>query len=448
MQLFRTLLRKINSRSVQRLWGSAGGAASVIFSLSLVILIGSMALMIDVARVFAAKSHLANLSEATALTVARNLNFLTREELEDLVSIMTSSALRNSSVFTFNGQPFATTTIVDTEPLSGRASVTINATVPTTILRLLNFTADMKITTTVTAYQFAPDAEIVIVLEGSNEMEQSGKLIEARVAVNEFIAVFDNHRIKDTGAVFGFLPFGSELVNIAPHTDWLEEGAWPIEIPPKVPGTTDWVGDLADDRWCTTKRSGVAGTVDLTPVQARFLLVLEISKTETSEGVPHYTNITSANCRPEQIAPIAENSETIGEAVSSLRANGDVYIGRAMIWSERLLSPDWQPFWKTPIGRPTEYDDETIQKVIILVVGSANTTPDTENILFSETCDRLKSNNVTVYVVDFLAPESVTSLLTNCATTKGHYFRAENDASVSEALYAIAKFLTVVRFSG
>jgi len=448
MQFFQTQTIKNILRLASGIWVSEDGAASVIFGLALVIIIGSMALMVDVTRVFVAKSHLANFSESAALAVARNLNFLTEEELEDLATTMTASTVPNSSIFMFNSQSVTTTTVLSTELSSGLVSVTIEATVPTTLLQVFDFADEMTIAETVTAFQYAPEAEIVFVLESSSEMEQSGKLVIASTAVNEFISVFDNHRVSDTGIVFGFIPFGSELVNVAPHTDWLEEGLWPTDVPPNVSGTSDWVGELAEDRWCVLTRSGDAGTLDVTPAHTRFPLVLEILKTEIEGDVAHYSNITSTDCRSEPIISLTENTEIILQLTSSLAGNGEAYSGRAMIWAERMLSPDWQPYWQTTEGPPTEYDDEDIQKVVILVTGSANTAPDTENSLFSEACDRMKSNDVTVYVVDFLAPDSIAEILTNCATSKGHYFRAENEASVSEALYAIAKFLTVVKFSG
>lgn len=128
--------------------------------------------------------------------------------------------------------------------------------------------------------------------------------------------------------------------------------------------------------------------------------------------------------------------------------SGDVYAGRAMVWAERILSPAWQPFWQTTIGTPSGYENEAFKKVVIFIVGSANTSPETEDGLFIDVCDRLKTNGAAIYVIDYLAPRSFTELLEDCAMTKGHYFRVENDANVSEALFAIAKFLTVVRFSG
>ncbi|USG63045.1 Tad domain-containing protein [Sneathiella marina] len=446
MQLSQNRQIKKHISLTQTLGTSETGAISVIFGLSLAILIGTMALMIDVARVFTVKSHLVNFSESTALAVARNLNFLADGEIDDFATDIASSMARNTSVFTFGGGPFATTTTVVTA--SGKASVTIKTAVPTTLLRFFSLSDDINVSQTVTAYQYAPDAEIAIVLESSQEMQQSGKMNTARAAVKEFIGIFAGHSKLKSGATFGFIPFGSKLMNVAPHTEWLEAGSWPTEIPPNVPGTTGWNGDLADDRWCILRRSGVAGQSDLTPAQSPFQLELDIQKQEEGGGIPHYANITSSDCRHEPIFPIADNTNILIQSVSSLSGNGGVYAGWAMVWAERLLSPLWQSFWQTRTGTPASYENEAIQKVVILIVGSSNTEPGTEDILFQNVCDRLKSKGVTIYVVDYLAPESISGLLTGCATTTGHYFRADNDKNVSEALYAIAKFLTVVRFSG
>ncbi|MEH6475784.1 MAG: hypothetical protein V7727_08840 [Sneathiella sp.] len=448
MRLFRNPCSEKNAHIPHMFWVSETGAATVIFGLALVILIGSFALMIDVARVFAVKSHLATIGESTALAVARNLNFLTAEQLEEFAIDIVSSASRNTSVFTHNDRAFSTTTSVITGLTKGQARIIIRTKVPTTLLRFFNLFDDINVSQTVTAYQYAPNAEIVIVLESSKEMERSGKLANTRDAVKDFVTVFDGHRKADSGVTFGFIPFGNDLVNVAPHTEWLEGGVWPVEIPPKVPGTTDWIGDLADDRWCVLKRPSTAGILNLTPGQSVFSLELDILKTEGGGGIAHYTNVTSTDCRAEPIVPLTKNTATISQSILSLVGSGDVYAGRAMVWAERILSPAWQPFWQTTIGTPSGHENEVFKNVVIFIAGSANTSPETEDGLFIDVCDRLKTNGAAIYVIDYLAPRSFTDLLADCATTKGHYFRVENDTSVSEALYAIAKFLTVVRFSG
>lgn len=447
MPFFGNLTFKIKKSSISALWRSETGAATVIFGLTLAIFIGSTALMIDIARVLTVKSHLANFGESTVLSVTRNLNFLTAQELEALALATVSSMIRNTSLVAQSDPSSAITITVDTDQPSGRASVTITARVDTSLLQVFGFDEDFTVTQTVSAYQFAPIAAIAIVLESSNEMLQNGKLDPVRAALNEFVVAFDNHRKLDSAMVFSFLPFGNELVNIAPYTGWLEERVWPTEIPPNVPGTTDWEGDLAEGRWCVSKRTGNASNLDLTPDYSPFQLELEILKTNGPGNRPHYTNITSEDCRPEPIIPFSENTEAIRQSFTLLTGNGDVYAGRAMVWVERMLSLKWQSFWQTMASVPSSYD-EHYQKVVILVIGSANTSPATEDSLFLEVCDRLKSKDVIIYVVDFLAPDTSTKLLETCATTKGHYFRAESPAVVSEALYAIAKFLTVVRFSG
>jgi Flp pilus assembly protein TadG len=424
------------------------GAITVIFVLTMMIVIGCLSLAVDVARVYNIEKKVSQINETIASAISLNLNFLGITDLEKLATDLADNIAGETSAFAFILGSSSVGTSVLTDPGRGLVTVTTTMTVPTTLLKFFSFSRNLNVSETVSAYQFSPEAEIMVVVESSEEMAQSGKLGNAIAGLREFIPVFDNHIQESNGVLFGFLPFGGELINVAPHIEWLGAGEWPTDIPPHVVGTTDWNGELADDRWCVMPREGLAGVNNITPNKEKFAVALEIQKTADDINLPHYSNVTTADCRKERIVPLSVDRKELLNELVAMEGSGDTYSGRALVWAERVLSEDWQPFWGNAAESPAVDAIPEISKIVILLIGSENTVPDTEDPLFETVCSRMKSDGVIFYVIDYLAPETITARLKNCATSKGHYFRVETGLSLSEALYSIAKFLTVVRFAG
>ena len=439
----------MRARAVLRRFSqSEDGAALLIFTLTLFIVLGGIAFAIDASRFFAAKSRLALATEMAAVAAAKNLRFLDIPAVEQLAVDMFRANFAGASLLNYasaTAVPPAVTLTPDLE--TGEVTVESSATVPTTLLRALNFMDDVTVSARITARQERPEAEVALVLEASDAMENSGRLAEVRTAASAFISAMEAEVPQGAGVKWGFVPFGNAMVNVAPHSDWIESGSWPLSLPPVIPGTTGWMGLLAEDRWCVSPRSGPVGENDTPPGLARFPLVLSLSSMSTPPlGLPHFTNVTTADCREERILPLGDGATLLG-ALSSLGGNGDAAYGRGMLWAERLLSPQWQGVWTGDSTIPAAYDDTIIEKVALLLASSV-ASDISENTRLADTCARMKGNGIHLYTIDYFAPAATSTLLQGCASTAGHYFRVTDAAGLNQAFQSIARFLTIVRFPG
>lgn len=433
----------------RRLHRAEAGAAALIFSLAMFIVIGGMAFTIDVSRIYAVKARLSIAVEMAATAAATNLHFLPEDDLGGLAAETVNATFRQMNLLAYVGSsPAPPTVSIITDILTGRVTVTAEAAVSTTLMRTVSFFDDVTVSKSITAEQTMPEAELALVLDASASMESFGKLEDVKSASRDFIARLGSEARRDIGATLALAPVGNGLVNIAPHKDWVATGSWPVNIPPRVPGVAAWTGELADQRWCVDSRAGAAGVDDTPPDQVKFPLVLGLSSVlDPLLGLPLFTVTTTDDCRNDRILPLNPSFADIDAEISSLSGVGETALGRGMLWAERLLSPRWQALWDGNAASPVAYYDPAVEKIAILVAGTGN-SDEAEDLLFSDVCTRLKTNGVTLYVIDYLAPTSFAPGLQECATSAGHYFDVSSATELSEAFISIAKFISVVRFNG
>jgi hypothetical protein len=424
------------------------GAALLIFALTVFIVIGAVAFAIDISRFFAAQSRLSIATERAVVAAAQNFRFLDTAELNMLTTEILRANFHSAHLLTYSEDAIAPPTAqLLTSPETGEVTLTSSVTIPTTLLRMLNFLDPVTVERKITAVQLKPEAEVTLVIEASDAFDAAGRLAEVTTAAEGFIAALEAEVTQVGGIKWALVPFGNEIVNIAPHNDWVEGGSWPISLPPLIAGLTEWAGDLAEDRWCVSPRNGSAGTDATPPATVAFPLVLTLGlEIDGATGLPLFTNITTADCRTERILGLGDPA-AVSSALAALRGNGGAAYGRAMIWAERTLSPLWQGLWDGDSSRPSAYEEDSVQKVALLVVGSEAGDP-AEQTRLAEACARMKQNGIILYVIDYLAPAATSPAMQACATSQGHYFRVTDDASLRTAFFAIAKFMTVVRFSG
>lgn len=435
-------------RKIRDFHAAEEGAALLIFALAIFIVIGGVAFAIDVSRFFAAKSRLGIASEMAVLAAAQNFRFLSTAELSQLATEMLQANFHGAHLLTFSDEILAPPSVnLLTDAETGEVTLRASAIIPTMLLRALNFLDPVTVASEITVVQQKPEAEITLVIEASEIFETAGRLAEVRAAAQGLITALEAETTQEEGIKWSLVPFGNNIVNVAPHKGWVAAGMWPLNIPPLVPGTTEWVGDLAEDRWCIAPRLGSTGEDDTPPATTDFPLVLTLgAEIDAETGLPHFTNVTTADCREGRIVGLTD-SLMLSTALASVRGNGGTAYGRAMLWAERTVSPLWQGVWNGDAARPVAYDDEAVEKVTILVVGS-DAEDVAEDARLSSTCTRMKQNDIALYVIDYLAPTGTSTRLEACASTTGHYFRVTDEPSLRSAFFAIAKFMTVIRLAG
>lgn len=430
---------------IRRFARDDAGAAFLIFALGIFLTLGAIALAFDLSRFFLAKTRLSFAIEIAAVAAAKSLPFADDAALATFAREMTRVNFASTDWLGFESDAAPVVTLA-TNRGEGTVTVAGQAAIPTLLLGALQF-PEVTIGASVSARAEQPALELALVIEASAALAANGRLEKITEAAAGLIGALDAAFTAGGGAQYALVPFGNALVNVAPRSDWVAAGLWPENLPPEIPGTTGWSGDLAADRWCVGIRPGAAGEAATSPDLAPFPLVLTLtSEINPETGLAHFENITTSECRVEPLLPLG-SAGPVASALASLTGTGDAAPGRAMLWAERLLSPDWRGFWKAGSSSPADYDDATRSKAVLLIAGS-DVVDTAEIARLIDVCARLRGNNVALYIVDYLAPESVSSALQLCAGPPMHYFRAEDEAALQDALVSLAGFLIKVRFPG
>ncbi|MCR9213925.1 MAG: pilus assembly protein TadG-related protein [Proteobacteria bacterium] len=447
VHLYMNMVLTVVLESCWRFSRDIKGSAAPIFLLVFTVILGTSAFLLDVSRVLAVQSKLNSASELAVVAMAKNLHFLNDQQLNDFGLGILSANLKSGNSFSGSYRTVQDLTIkVETNENSGEVTIEAQTKVTTYFLKIFHFFDDVTVSATLSVRQVMPEAEIVLALDSSAEMEISGRLEDVKSWTSELVQAFVKHSKIIDGIQFSLVPFGGSYVNVAPHKDWVDEGTWPDDVPPNVPGTKSWAGELEQERWCVGRRSGIAGETDLTPEQSKFPLVIGISSVvDVNTGLPHYSVTTAEDCPLQPILPLTDSSVVVSRGISKIIGTGEVMVGQGMVWAERVLSPNWLSSWQQGGRHPVAYNDPEVEKIVLLFVGSQSGSSEDQTQLMSAVCTRLKSEGVKIYVIDYQSSSNLTSPLTLCATSSGYYFNVTSSTELREVIWQIARFLTIVK---
>jgi len=417
------------------------GSVALIFLFAFMLAFGSIALAIDVTRYISLHSKAQEAARVSVRVAAKNRNILNDENLEILARTFAENSV------TLSGTAASGLSNFTLEKQNDGRGMTVNLSVqfPVTLMQIFNSFSELEISVSAKALAEIQNTEISFIVDRTDQMVTTGKLEALKDAASSFAGLINTLRKGDNTVRLGVMPMGNQYVNIKPYSEWVLPSEWPTDIPPAVPGEVDWTGSLEEQRWCVDVRPDEGAENDTPPSIEKFPLVFDISKEagETPES-DLYSISTSSDCTDTPFLPLNTDFDKIGLYFSSLNGHGRAAGGRALLWGERMLSPDWQTQWDVGADVPAAYGSGA-RKVLLFVGGNSFNSSSEEERIFSETCERLKSKGVVMYMVDFNAPTEVGEGLKTCASTTGHYYKAVDENSLNRTFKEIARSLSVLK---
>ncbi len=422
------------------------GSVSVLFLFVFLLLFGSLALAYDLARYFTAETRGQKTAEAAILLAARNNGILSPDELVSLVTDFVRADLKTSPFPVLEQSALSLSDLSITVAEDEGISLTLELSVPPTLMASFNFFEPIISKTQASATARVENAEIVILLDRTQQAAESGKLRAMKDAVDVFLAQVNRLKKRDNPPRVGLIPFGNELINIAPRKNWIAQGDWPTAIPPAVPGTAQWIGPLEEQRWCIAPRSGAAEENETPPSVQKFPLVLDIGEeVDPQNGQPLFSITTTTRCSDMPLIPLTDIS-TVALSLPLLEGHGSNAGGRAMIWAERMLSPSWQAEWGIFTGVPANFDD-VVQKTVLLVAGTAHSATIDENRLFSKACQRLKTKGASVHIIDYGTPATMAALYKSCVSSPQYYYRVTDADHLKRRISEVSQSLLTIQIT-
>lgn len=177
-----------------------------------------------------------------------------------------------------------------------------------------------------------------------------------------------------------------------------------------------------------------------------------------------FPGIRNIKCS-EPLLALTNKYADVDSKIDSLNASGETYIPSGLAWGWRTLS-DQLPFTEskttktdtvntlilmTDGGNTKSLDLATNTDGFVTSVKHDNSDEDDANKVSSQLCTGIKKDNIQVYTVAYKFEGSslkkTGDMLEDCATSKDHFFKADNSEELDKVFDEIAASLYKVRLS-
>jgi len=195
----------------------------------------------------------------------------------------------------------------------------------------------------------------------------------------------------------------------------------------------------------------------------------------------------NVNCIQTPVLPMTASRTNVENTVGSMSAGGSTMINLGMVWSWRLLSPNWRAGstfsgWggematattvppQSYTGLPLNYNTPNMNKVVVLMTDGMNSsssggayqgqsTPSNTQLdnATLAICTAMKNNGIIIYTIGFGTTDNPANsnsstyvdgtLLKACASKNSYYFLAPTNAELATAFQTIGSALSNLRVS-
>lgn len=400
-----------------------GGAIAVVFSLTLVVLVTTVGLALDVSRGVRAGSSIGAAVDAAVLAGAKGLRLqnMTDGEVTNLVRTMFDENIASSSL----DIPKINFFNVTINRSNGSVELDVEAEIPTTLGQLAGINKLTVPRRSVAIYE-NKDIEVALQLDVTGSMRGS-KLAALKQATKDLVDIL----IPDDATL---LNGQSVRIGYAPYDAGVNAGSYASAVNGGVSAPNNCVYERANTSYQDT---------DNFPAGASVL--------KTKLDLP-----SGRNCSGAAILPMTSNKSLLKSTVDGYWTNGSTagHLGTAFTWY--LLSPQWATIWPAA-SQPVAYNSGTTDKVAILMTdGEYNTVGGNysgSNVTASQnfavdTCAAMKAKGIRVYTVGFqLRRANAAATLQACASDGSKFYEADDADALRMAFQAIAQDIATLRIS-
>lgn len=450
------------------------GAVAPLLAIMFITLLGCVGIAIDTGRSMLVKSRLINALDAAGLAMGARLS-------------TTDFAAEGRRFVDANfkaGLAAATVTTVTATSNGDKTQFTLSATatMPTAFMKLFGMkSVTVNATTEIT--RASSGLELVMVLDNTGSMEESGSMPALKSAANSLVATLFGGETTPANVYVGLVPF-SQAVNVGTaRTAWVTPASLQNATNPYYPSL--WTG-------CVEARlNGLDQTDDPPATTATLFKSYYSPSTSTNNWIKYrlgilfpYTDVyyTAYNAQqgpgaycPQPVTFLTNNKATITQGISDMKAAGSTMINLGAIWGWRMLSPRWRGYWATDTTGyrlPLDYNQKNMSKAVVIMTdgnnsfaasnytaygqltdGRLGTTKQStaEGVLdtrLTAACSSMKSAGIMVYTVAFDNPSAaVKTMLQSCATNTSYYFDAASTTALTAAFQSIGGSLSNLRVS-
>jgi Flp pilus assembly protein TadG len=390
---------------IRKLVAANNGVVAIIFALSLIPLVLSIGLAVDLGRAYIVKQRLIRTTDAAGLAIGASITTSsTTEELETVLDNYFAANFPDSELGTVTSTSF---TFDGT-----KITVTAEADVETTFMRIANFnTISVNANSEITRQE--ESLELVMVLDNTGSMSTNDKIGSLKTASLSLLDILFGDDTEPANIKIALVPFAG-TVNLGTSN-------------------TDLVTDASGWNGCVKALADPDDTLDDSSGPWEPL----------ASGGGFF--FFSSSC-PEALTPLTNVKSTLTTGINAMSANGRTHINFGAVWGWRVISPN-SPFTEgVAFGTP-----DSTKAMIILTDGenfaSSSSTayaddPQSSADLdtkLTTVCTNIKDEGIIVYTITFdLSDAGIQALFEDCATDTSKFFNSPTSAELNRAFRAIA----------
>ena len=385
------------------------GNFAIIGAVTMALLVGGLAICIDVGNGYYAKQRLQDTTDAIALLAARG-------EIEGEAEL--NAAAQEYFNLTYPGQQGVAINL-ESITRNGDAVTVVATNKQDTFFANIFGTDGLDVRVYSSAQYSSRNLNLALVLDTTGSMGGS-RIATLKVAGNELVDQLKSSSPEDKLSI-SVVPF-AQYVNVGTNQanqDYL---------------TFPQTGGLAPNNW-----TGCVGSRQA-PLNTRI---------QSNAAIP---GLAGVNC-PSQIQPLTKNTNSVKRAINNLNASGWTYMPAGIAWGWRTLTPR-APFAHNNATNPSNTDN------IMVVMTDGDNTRSQSGIghegqsqrdadrTTEEMCENAKRDNITIYTIAYeIDGANTRNLLRGCASSNDNFFNASNSTDLRNAFRQIGVNLSNLRIT-
>lgn len=414
MKTLRTFVKSKLLSTASNYSSDEKGNFAIIGAVTLAMLVGGLALGVDVSNGYFAKQRLQDTTDNIALMAARG-------EIEGQANLNAAAQQYFNEIY-----PGGTAVNLESITRDGDAvTVVATNTQPTYFSSIFGRDGlDVKVTST--AVYASRNLNLALVLDSTTSMgfsTSSGgtRLASLKRAGNDLIDQLGNVAAGQLNV--SVVPFAT-YVNVGTN---MSRESW-IEFPQTGRAPSNWEG-------CVGSRQA--------PLNTRI--------DSNVQRIPAVVN--QGGCAQTSILPLTQNLTAVKQSINAIQAKGSTYGPAGVAWGWRTLTPT------APFAEARNQNHNQTDNVMVIVTDGNNTrskdgiTHNGKNQRAADQtmatmCENAKRDDIEIYTIALeIKNGSTLNLLKGCASQPSNFFDASSGDELGDAFSAIAVNLTGSRIS-
>ncbi len=463
---------------VHQLKADHQGTVAVMYALAFIPTLAFIGLAIDSGRIYLVKDATQKSLDAAVLAAGHTLSADNIETdalmffSENMNSLASYAAISNTNVVTSD----------DDKVITFTASVTLNMT----FMTLFGYD-DIVLSATTEVTSETRGLELVIVMDNTGSMGSGTKMDDAQDAASNLLQALYDDETTNPYLFIGVVPFIASANVGDQYTNWLSTASQ-VRLSNGDFGSTDWKG-------CVMARAAPLDQNDTPPTSDPFEIYLWEDQEfgsydkndwiryswwygwyyDIDEGPSSSTDGPNLGCG-DPILPLTDQRIDVQAAIDDMEpwTHGGTHAHYGLVWGWRVISPLWRGLWggATPSDMPLDYDNDIMDKAIILLTDGQNTIYNNEKTVYgdratfgyssssaayaeldartSTVCEAVKAEDIYLFTITFgtSIDSGTQSLMEGCASSTSYYFHAPDGNDLDDAFDTIGRQLSNLRISG